>query len=171
MRVLVVGLALLITLVGSVEAETGASAAVSPTAGKDGVAQILGLAGTGPDFLHPDVAFVLSVDLLPGKVMASWRVAEHYYLYRERIAIELVGNGAQAAGGLSLPKGKPKEDAYLGRTEVYYDQAWAELPIRRAVDGPGQLVVRVRYQGCADAGLCYPPITKTFELSFPTTSP
>lgn len=150
-------------------AETVASPSISPAPVKGGVAQFLG--SDGPDFLHPDVAFVLSVDRVPGKVVASWRIAERYYLYRKRIAIELVGDVAQAVGPLSLPVGKPKEDAYLGRTEVYYDQAWAELPIQRAAGATGQLTVRVRYQGCADAGLCYPPIRKTFELPFVPSSP
>ncbi len=157
--------------VGPVLAETGASPAISPANDKGGVAQILGLGGAGPEFLHPDVAFVLSVEQVPGKVVASWRIAEHYYLYRERIAIEVVGPDVRATGALHLPAGQPKEDAYLGRTEVYYDQAWAELPIQRSADGPGQLTLRVRYQGCADAGLCYPPITKTLELPFPKSSP
>src|SRR5690606_25246095 len=68
-----------------------------------------------------------------------------------------------------LPKGKPKHDEYFGDTEVYYEVVEATLPIARAAGSSGTLNLNVTYQGCAEGGLCYNPITKAVALELPPT--
>ncbi len=114
-----------------------------------------------PQFLPPDQAFVLSVRAAgPGEVVARWDIADHYYLYRERLSFA-VAEGEASLGAPRLPPGVIKADPYFGQQEVYYGSLEARLPVRS--DG-SDLTLEVRYQGCADAGLCYPPVTKQVPL-------
>src|SRR4030095_4418364 len=69
------------------------------------------------------------------------------------------------------PKGKPKHDEYFGDTEVYYEVLEATLPVARAASSNAQPVrLKVTYQGCAEGGLCYNPITKEASVELPPTS-
>ena len=92
----------------------------------------------------------------------NWRIADGYYLYKERIKVVPTG-ATQSIGALVLPKGESHTDEYFGTQEIY----------RQSVDGTFSVPpsnaktveVKVTYQGCADAGLCYPPETKTITIS------
>jgi thiol:disulfide interchange protein DsbD len=123
------------------------------------------------EFLDPDVAFVLTGDATSANnIELNWRIHDGYYLYKQRIKLE-PANAAQPVGAIVLPKGEAHHDDYFGDQEVYrgsLDASFAVPPsAAKSVD------VNVTYQGCADAGLCYPPITKTLSISLdgaPTTS-
>jgi thiol:disulfide interchange protein DsbD len=114
------------------------------------------------EFLDPEVAFVLTTEALSvNTVELNWRIADGYYLYKERISL-VPADAARPVGAIVLPKGESHYDEYFGEQEIF----------RRSVDGtfsvpPGAKTVdvNVTYQGCADAGLCYPPITKTLTVS------
>ena len=70
-----------------------------------------------------------------------------------------------------LPQGKPKHDEYFGDTEVYYEVLEATLPVARAASSEAQSVqLKVTYQGCAEGGLCYNPITKEAVVELPPTT-
>jgi thiol:disulfide interchange protein DsbD len=56
-----------------------------------------------------------------------------------------------------------KVDPYLGRQEIYQQQVEAIVPYSRTDAGAHPLQIKVTYQGCAEAGLCYPPITKVLD--------
>lgn len=119
------------------------------------------------DFLPPDEAFRFG----PGaegadSVSLTWIIAEGYYLYKERIQVSSDTPGIQL-GPLQLPKGKPKHDEYFGDTEVYYEVLEASLPIARPAGSGGTLNLNVTYQGCAEGGLCYNPITKNVAVELP----
>jgi thiol:disulfide interchange protein DsbD len=60
-------------------------------------------------------------------------------------------------------------DDYFGEMEVYYHDVLARLPVERSADGAIPIALDVVYQGCADAGLCYPPITKRVNLTLPAS--
>jgi thiol:disulfide interchange protein DsbD len=60
-----------------------------------------------------------------------------------------------------------KNDQFFGRVAVFYKQAEAAITLQRTTSDPTEMVLDVGYQGCADAGLCYPPITKTMPLALP----
>jgi thiol:disulfide interchange protein DsbD len=128
----------------------------------------LGGVRSNDDFLAPDEAFRFGAGMeQPDSVALTWIIAEDYYLYRERIQVKTDTAGV-TLGKLQLPEGKPKHDEYFGDTEVYYEVLEASLPIARPA-GSGKLDLEVTYQGCAEGGLCYNPITKKVSLDLPPT--
>ena len=116
-----------------------------------------------PEFLPVDDAFAFSARLDAGRLVARWNMADGYYLYRHAFSVE--AEDGTALGELAIPTGKRIEDAYFGPSEVYY----GSVEIAAAVQGPrtGAVYARIRYQGCADAGLCYPPQVR--RVAFPAT--
>ena len=60
-----------------------------------------------------------------------------------------------------------KVDDTFGAMEVYYKQVVAQLPVTRGTAQPTHLMLTAHYQGCADAGFCYPPLTKTVDINLP----
>jgi thiol:disulfide interchange protein DsbD len=120
-----------------------------------------------PDFLSPDEAFHFSALADgPDKIRLIWGITDGYYLYRARIKASSDGDSAQL-GELMLPTGETKVDEYFGKQEVYHHDIVGSISVARS--GVGQLAVplKVTYQGCATAGLCYPPITKTVSVVLP----
>ena len=93
-----------------------------------------------------------------GRTLLRGKIAPGYYLYRHRLSVV----GTSGALPLTLSKGKAKTDEFFGHTEVYYDA------IDIAVDGGGTASAVLHWQGCADAGICYPPQTMQVELPFVT---
>ena len=110
-----------------------------------------------PEFLKVDEAFVLSTSIENGDVVARWDMPDGYYLYRHQF--EFTGTQGIELGDAQIPAGKQKFDDYFGDVEVYYQRADVRIPYS---GGSGQ--VSIQYQGCADAGLCYPPEVKWFDL-------
>lgn len=112
------------------------------------------------DFLPVDQAYQLLVEARNDNTADfSFAIADGYYLYRHAFAATLhTGDGSVAELALDIPAGKAKTDEYFGDVEVYYHNANASVSIP-----PGDARVSIRYQGCADAGLCYPPKTRYFE--------
>lgn len=126
--------------------------------------------GGADEFLPPDEAFRFGADMIrPDAVALTWLIADEYYLYKERIQVTTETPDVQI-GGLLLPEGKRKHDEFFGDSEVYYDVLEATLPIARAAGSTGTLNLKITYQGCAEAGLCYNPITKVVALELPPTN-
>ena len=125
-------------------------------------------ASAGEDeFLPVDQAFQLvAVADGPDRVKLSWQIADGYYLYRERLAARSASTEAQL-GRLSLPAGEKKTDEFFGEQEVYHHELIATLPVSRAGGTALELPLAVTFQGCAEAGLCYPPETKNLVISLP----
>jgi thiol:disulfide interchange protein DsbD len=117
------------------------------------------------DLLPVDQAFVLSASApTRDAVELRWKIADGYYLYRHRTAVK--AGPAVGAGELRLPEGKRHVDEFFGPVETYRGELVATLPIRPgAATGPVQL--EVKYQGCADLGICYPPQTRTLHVPLP----
>ncbi len=117
-----------------------------------------------PELLEPEKAFVLRTEQ-PGAdtVLARWRVAEGYYLYRERIRVE-PSPGVRVLG-IETPAGESKDDPNFGRMEVYHRDA-AQALIRLAFDAPrpADATITLEYQGCAEIGVCYPPMRQRIAL-------
>lgn len=145
----------------------GAVAAVSKSDEVFGKTKAPTVAGDD-DFLTVDQAFALTADAKTAKeIVLNWRIADGYYLYKDRI--KLAPADAAAVGTLVLPKGEPHHDDYFGDQEVYRQSLDATLPVTA---GAKSVSFKVTYQGCADAGLCYPPETKLLTVSLdgaPTT--
>src|SRR5438105_3458696 len=140
--------------------------APSQPAAKGGINALLDSVKTsGDDFLPPDRAF--RFDALPDgtdRVRLNWEIADGYYLYRARIKVVTPSPRAQL-GAPQMPQGQIKTDEYFGRQEVYHHELVATVPVLRASGGAFELPLQVTYQGCAEAGLCYPPITKTVTVN------
>lgn len=90
-----------------------------------------------------------------GTTTLTGTIAPGYYLYRHRLGM-VADDGA--ALPLVLSQGKAKTDEFFGRTEVYYDT------VEMRVDAAGARTATLQWQGCADAGICYPPQTLQVEL-------
>ena len=121
----------------------------------------------GDEFLDPDAAFVLSAAAAgPDAIEARWEIEEGYYLYRDKFRFRVADTTGASLGEAGFPAGRMRDDEYFGPMEVYYDSVAALVPVVRAA-GAGIVDVDVTYQGCAEAGLCYPPITKTVSLLLP----
>ncbi|MEF8727367.1 MAG: protein-disulfide reductase DsbD [Accumulibacter sp.] len=119
------------------------------------------------EFLDPAVAFKPSVRALDGQTLeVRFSIAKGYYLYRDkfRFAVE---PATIRLGTPLLPPGKEKHDETFGRVEVFYDQVLIRLPVERDSPGPLPLTLRVTSQGCADAGICYPPQQHTLAVELP----
>ncbi len=112
-----------------------------------------------PQFLEVDQAFAFDFNQQGNQLHLSFTIADGYYLYKKQF--QYVAKEAEI-GTPSYPDGVMIEDEFFGESEVFYNGVSITVPIESAnADG----IVKVRYQGCADAGLCYPPTVKVVYLS------
>ncbi|NJD26534.1 MAG: protein-disulfide reductase DsbD [Betaproteobacteria bacterium] len=119
------------------------------------------------DFLDPAVAFKPSARALDGNtVEVVYTIAPKYYLYRDKFRFAATEPGAATATPL-FPAGKQKDDDLFGRVEVYYKRVAVRVPVERTSSGTLPLTLDVTSQGCADAGLCYPPQTQKVSVVLP----
>jgi len=94
-----------------------------------------------------------------GGLQLDWRIAPGNYLYRDKIAVKTATGAAVA---VSTPSGQIKDDPTFGTTEIYHDHVQAEVA---GSDLPTAGQVVVIYQGCAERGICYPPVRKSIDLA------
>ena len=118
-----------------------------------------GVESNESDFLPPDVAFRVNASVDGNLVRVRWVIADGYYLYRQRMGIKAESPDLTLAEP-AFPKGILKTDPYFGNQEIYHQQVEATAAYTRSDAGAHPLEIKVTYQGCAEAGLCYPPITK-----------
>ena len=122
-------------------------------------------APTQTDFLSVDEAFKLNVNShAADEINLFWGIADGYYLYKKRLSVK--SDNAEL-GELELPQGKLEYDEFFGDVEIYENSLDLTLPV---VAAEGNVTLTVGYQGCAHAGLCYPPTTKTFTFNLPERS-
>ena len=116
-----------------------------------------GLPVIGDNFLPVDQAFRFDAVAAGGDaVRLNWEIADGYYLYRARIKVSTSATNVRL-GAPQLPAGQVKNDEYFGRQEIYHHELIATVPVARTAGGALEVPLQVTYQGCADAGLCYPP--------------
>ncbi len=118
-----------------------------------------GVESNDSDFLPPDVAFRVGSRVEGSVLRIRWVIADGYYLYRQKMAVKAESPDLTLAAP-SFPKGILKTDPYLGTQEIYLQQVEGTVAFSRVDGGAHPLQIKVTYQGCAEAGLCYPPITK-----------
>ena len=118
-----------------------------------------------PEFLPVDEAFKVTVSAKDASTLIAELVpAQGYYLYRDKIAIRIADGSGVAAAEVTLPRGEMKSDPNFGDTEVFHNPVQAVIALHRPRSGEQRVNVEVRFQGCAEAGLCYPPEAKRFDL-------
>ena len=111
------------------------------------------------NFIPADQAFVFDFQQNQHDLNLTWQVKEGYYLYRKQVSI----TPAQASvGALQMPAGEWHEDEFYGKSEIYRQRLDVPVTVNQADKGA---TLTVTYQGCADAGFCYPPETKVVPLS------
>ncbi|MCW8194427.1 cytochrome C biogenesis protein [Proteobacteria bacterium 005FR1] len=117
---------------------------------------------TSGGFLKVTEAYVLSVQPAAEALTLHWDIAPEYYLYKDNFRVKAYSDGREIPLELSYEQGKVKYDEYFEKDmEVYYGQT----NVRAAVPpGVGELELAITSQGCADAGLCYPPYTEYYEV-------
>jgi thioredoxin:protein disulfide reductase len=114
------------------------------------------------DFLDPAVAFKFSASEKPGEVDVRYKVADGYYMYRERFAFA-VKNGKATLGDAQIPPGKIHFDQTFNKNvETYRGEVVIRIPVKQA-SAPFDLAVTS--QGCADKGICYPPMERIYHVS------
>ncbi|HDP90404.1 MAG TPA: protein-disulfide reductase DsbD, partial [Thioalkalivibrio sp.] len=118
------------------------------------------------ELLDPEVAFFHTLEVEPGEqaLIARWQVADNYYLYRDKFEFELRGADNVSLGEPEFPQGKMKDDAFFGLMEVYVGEVAIRLPLNRPAEAVEGLTLAAKSQGCAEIGVCYPPIIR--ETSF-----
>lgn len=120
------------------------------------------------DFLKVDEAFDFQSELTSDGIKLSWKIEPYYYLYLERFKFKASNESTILGEPQYSTQGKAKEDPYFGLVHVIHDQLEVFLPVTLA-DGSAEDEIKITYQGCAEAGLCYPP--KSQYLLFTSTKP
>jgi thiol:disulfide interchange protein DsbD len=116
--------------------------------------------------LPPEQAFRFSARALDDRTLeARFVIAEGYYLYRDKFKFAVTPEGA-ALGAPDLPAGKIKTDEFFGKMETYRGTLVVRLPLSGATAGQ-TVVLAADSQGCADAGVCYPPTRQKLTLALP----
>jgi thiol:disulfide interchange protein DsbD len=141
-----------------VQAQIGGGTAPAP----------FGAAAVAPQFLPVEEAYQLEVEVRDDRSLrVYWQIADTYYLYQHRFNFRLTDARGDIPLAVELPPGLQREDEYFGEVQVYYDHADILLVPEQV---PGQATLSLGSQGCADAGLCYPPQLQHFKVDFTTGS-
>ncbi|WP_415773812.1 protein-disulfide reductase DsbD [Pseudomonas sp. LB3P38] len=116
---------------------------------------------TKPEFLPVGKAFIFTSERLDsGETQLYWQIADGYYLYQQRLKFD----GLPAEHKPALPEGEAHSDEFFGEQQVYRQGLELKIP----AGATGQ--IKVGFQGCADAGLCYPPQTQVINLGGKSTT-
>ena len=128
-------------------------------------ASLSGAADRSSKLLEPERAFAFSVQALDDKTIeARFAIADGYYLYREKLKFNVEPTALVAAP--ALPPGKVKDDAFFGKVETYRGRLAVKLVLDQKEPGR-KVTVLAESQGCADAGVCYPPQVQALTLTMP----
>ncbi|MDE2584464.1 MAG: protein-disulfide reductase DsbD N-terminal domain-containing protein, partial [Betaproteobacteria bacterium] len=122
------------------------------------------LPASAQEFLDPLVAFKPTARAVDDKtVEVRYTLAKGYYLYRDKFRFS--ADPGVTLGTPAFPAGKKKKDDNFGEVEVYYKEVAIRLPVEASASGPINL--KLTSQGCADAGVCYPPQTQQVSVTLP----
>lgn len=163
------------THTASLELPLLAAATSSADSSLQALAQLgndLGL-GNSDEPLPPEQAFRLSLETEGGELVARWQIAPGYYLYKDKALLALrsyegvVPEGVKMGAPVFESKSKTKDDEFFGRIEVFYDELVIRVPLEKSGDAAQTVPVEVAYQGCAEMGICYPPIKEYLNANLP----
>lgn len=112
------------------------------------------------ELLPVDEAFNFKASVVNDEIILNWDIAQGYYLYKEKIKIS--SDYSTQLGTAKFPVAKIKNDDFFGKIGVYRNSAIVAVPVLEGDEK--SILLTVTYQGCADLGVCYPPITKSVAL-------
>ena len=128
------------------------------------------------EFLKPEQAFVLNHSQLKTDkegqyyIQAKWKIADGYYMYKNKVSFYTDNTEIKLAEP-SLPAGKMKNDEFLGETEIYKKQLQVNIPLSfdnsSSQTAAKTVTITAKTQGCAEAGICYPPFRQAINFSLP----
>lgn len=120
------------------------------------------------EFLKVHEAYVLSVSSADAELTLHWDIEPGYYLYKDNFRVKAYADGREVPLELRYPAGVVKYDEFFERDmEVFYNQVSLVAPLP---SNTGTLELAITSQGCADAGLCYPPYTENYQLDLQSGS-
>ncbi len=114
------------------------------------------------EFLTVDQAYKADLLFNNGQWLVIWQLADHYFLYRHGFKNERLIDGNSHELETVIPVGIKKMDEYFGQVETYYDQVM--IPLTAPDKNSKNVFFKTTSQGCADAGLCYPPYSQYFSI-------
>ncbi|MCP3870990.1 MAG: protein-disulfide reductase DsbD [Gammaproteobacteria bacterium] len=130
----------------------------------------LGAAQSEDDFLLPGDAFRVSAEMgSENQLIVRWDIADGYYLYQSKFKFSTDDSGVQL-GTPDLPPSELKKDDFFGDVQTYRGTIEIGIPVERRTDAPDTLNLKTISQGCADAGLCYPPHTQIVSVNLPASA-
>lgn len=120
------------------------------------------------DLLLPEQAFQFFATVRDANTLSvNWQIAPDYYLYRNQIRLELLEAGGTRLDRYEIPSGEPKDDPEYGQVEIFHDELSFDVPLLRGGQAAQKLKLKAYFQGCADRGVCYPPMSKEISLQLP----
>ncbi|MGH8475324.1 MAG: protein-disulfide reductase DsbD domain-containing protein, partial [Methylococcales bacterium] len=121
------------------------------------------------ELLPADQAFRFFATVKDGNALhVDWEIADGYYLYREKFKFDLANAESVALGEIAIPKGTEKYDEEFGNVEIFHGRVELDLPLIRNQAGPLTINLIARFQGCAEIGVCYPPMKQSIALELPS---
>ena len=120
---------------------------------------------TNPAFLEVDQAFSFYISLDDAEnISVHWTIAPGYYLYADKFSFRIT-EPEDVSGTLIpvMPAGTAHEDEFFGKTTVYYQRTQSSLKLPEQI--PERFSLEIGFQGCAEAGLCYPPAVRLVEIT------
>ena len=97
----------------------------------------------------------------------NWVIAEGYYLYKDKIKLALSNTASVQLGEFKIPQGKPYHDEAFGQVQIFYNELSFDVPLTRSTTSSQAITLTAKYQGCAERGVCYPPMESKVELQLP----
>jgi len=151
--------------------------AAEPAAKADPLAQLVKNAASvklnlfEDELLAPDKAYQFFATVKDANTLhVNWEIAPGYYLYKEKTQLELIKESGVSLGAYAIPAGTPKEDEAFGKVEVFHDELSFDVPLDRSSTQAETIILKAKFQGCADRGVCYPPMSKEISLNLPATA-
>jgi len=131
------------------------------------------LSAAEEEFLPPEKAFALTdvkvvQDSAGDKLLVRWEIADGYYMYKKKISFYSKDKNI-TVGEYQLPNGIIKNDDFFGKIEVFKHEVVATVPVSSNVYGT-EFTIIAKSQGCAAAGLCYPPFRQDVNFTLPQLS-
>lgn len=157
-------LAIPLLLVVSLSIQADAFANTSSLTNNNTSSLSTGISATD-NFLPVFEAYQLEVQVQPGKLQLNWQIADGYYLYGDQFRLTLSRDGTMLATEITQEPGDMAYDDYFEKEVEQYRFLATQTLSLPAEATPGNLILSASFQGCADAGLCYPPETLRYEIN------
>ena len=123
------------------------------------------------EFLPPEKAFAIQPSKVisspdGNKVIVSWKIADGYYVYRDKISFTTKDDDLNL-GEMELSPSETKNDPYFGEIQVYKKELTATIPFSSTKAKDELIFITAKSQGCASGGICYPPLKQNVSFTQP----